>query len=65
MKLMRGFRNAQIAAPDLLEALRRLGRAYPDGQLCFCELGIGHPTITEHSARCIQARGAIAKAETR
>jgi hypothetical protein len=65
MKLMRGFRNAHLAAPDLYDALKFFGRAYPDGQLCFCAMPPDNPLVAVHSTRCAVARAAIAKAETR
>jgi hypothetical protein len=51
-----------IAAPDLLAALRGLGRTY-NGSMCFCDMAIGSPMQQGHSFACIAARNAIMKAE--
>jgi hypothetical protein len=55
--------NAKLiaAAPDLLDALKRLNRSHHEP--CWCECAIGNPMMTEHSRACVAARAAIAKAE--
>lgn len=55
----------QAQCDKILEALRGFGKKYPDGQLCFCEMSIGNPMLTEHSTTCLLARAALANlAET-
>lgn len=56
-----GYANAHLiaAAPELLDALKAL--RFND---CFCEVRIGNPMFRgQHTAACIAANAAIAKAE--
>ena len=50
------------AAPELLQILLNLGSEYPDGQPCFCEMAVGNPMVSSHSALCRAARDVIEKA---
>jgi hypothetical protein len=43
------------------EALKGLGSNYPDGELCFCEMRIGHPSVKDHSKACKKAREVLNK----
>ena len=44
------------AVRDLRAVLLCLGRPYPQGALCFCDMAIGNPMYRVHTRACQQAR---------